>query len=179
MRRSSSRFLPQTEVYGQPFPETVLVSNTNPAPTGTITFSLGKQILCTLTTTLTPTTICNAPNSWPLRRHLHRHLCLHGRQQLCSRERHCHSHRHPGAAHRHRQQRLPSLWSAQPNLDRHAHWRSPGRHRPRSRTPPPQPSPAPLATTQSSRPSPRRAAPTLSNYTVTNNPGTLTITQAP
>ncbi len=54
---------PQTEVYGQPFPETVLVSNTNPAPTGTITFSLGKQILCTLTTTLTPTTICNAPNT--------------------------------------------------------------------------------------------------------------------
>jgi sugar lactone lactonase YvrE len=53
----------QTEVYGQPFPETVLVSNGNPAPTGTITFSLGKQVLCTLTTTLTPTTTCNAPNS--------------------------------------------------------------------------------------------------------------------
>ncbi len=54
---------PQTEIYGQPFPETVLVSNGNPAPTGTITFSLGKQILCTLTTTLGPTTTCNAPNS--------------------------------------------------------------------------------------------------------------------
>jgi len=54
---------PQTEIYGQPFPETVLVSNANPAPTGTITFSLGKEVLCTLTTTLTPTTICNAPNS--------------------------------------------------------------------------------------------------------------------
>ena len=54
---------PQTEIYGQPFPETVLVSNGDPAPTGTITFSLGKQILCTLTTTLSPTTTCNAPNS--------------------------------------------------------------------------------------------------------------------
>ncbi len=54
---------PQTEVYGQPFPETVDVSSTNPAPTGTITFSLGKQVLCTLTTTLTATTTCNAPNS--------------------------------------------------------------------------------------------------------------------
>jgi MBG domain (YGX type)/Bacterial Ig-like domain (group 3)/NHL repeat len=53
----------QTEVYGQPFPETVLVTNDNPAPTGTITFSLGKQVLCTLTTTLGPTTTCNAPNS--------------------------------------------------------------------------------------------------------------------
>jgi MBG domain (YGX type)/Bacterial Ig-like domain (group 3)/NHL repeat len=54
---------PQTEIYGQPFPETVLVSSTNPAPTGTITFSLGKQVLCSLTTTLTATTTCNAPNS--------------------------------------------------------------------------------------------------------------------
>ncbi len=53
----------QTEIYGQPFPETVLVSNGNPAPTGTITFSLGKTILCTLTATLTPTTTCDAPNS--------------------------------------------------------------------------------------------------------------------
>jgi len=53
----------QTEVYGQPFPETVDVTNTNPAPTGTITFSIGKQTLCTLTTTLGPTTTCNAPNS--------------------------------------------------------------------------------------------------------------------
>ena len=54
---------PETEVYGQPFPETVVVSSTNPAPTGTITFSLGKTILCTLTTTLTATTTCNASNS--------------------------------------------------------------------------------------------------------------------
>ncbi len=54
---------PQTEVYGQPFPETVLVSNGDPAPTGTITFSLGKTVLCTLTTTLGPSTTCNAANS--------------------------------------------------------------------------------------------------------------------
>jgi hypothetical protein len=53
----------QTEVYGQPFPEPVNVSNTNPAPTGTITFSYGKEVLCTLNTTLGPTTTCNAPNS--------------------------------------------------------------------------------------------------------------------
>jgi hypothetical protein len=53
----------QTEVYGQPFPETVLVTNGNPAPTGTITFSLGKEVLCTLTATLGPSTTCNAPNS--------------------------------------------------------------------------------------------------------------------
>ena len=53
----------QTEIYGQPFPEVVLVTNGDPAPTGTITFSLGKQVLCTLTTTLGPTTVCNAPNS--------------------------------------------------------------------------------------------------------------------
>jgi len=54
---------PQTEVYGQPFPETVLVANGNPAPTGTITFSFGKQVLCTLTTTLGPATICDASDS--------------------------------------------------------------------------------------------------------------------
>ncbi|HTC76234.1 MAG TPA: MBG domain-containing protein [Edaphobacter sp.] len=54
---------PQTEVYGQSFPETVLVNSTNPAPTGTITFSVGKTVLCSLTTTLGPTTTCNAPNS--------------------------------------------------------------------------------------------------------------------
>jgi MBG domain-containing protein/Big-like domain-containing protein/centrosomal CEP192-like protein/NHL repeat-containing protein len=53
----------QTEVYGQPFPEIVQVTNGNPAPTGTITFSIGKQVLCTLTATLGPTTTCNAPNS--------------------------------------------------------------------------------------------------------------------
>jgi hypothetical protein len=53
----------QTEVYGQPFPETVLVTNGSPAPTGTITFSVGKQVLCTLTTTLGPSTTCNAANS--------------------------------------------------------------------------------------------------------------------
>jgi sugar lactone lactonase YvrE len=54
---------PQTEVYGQPFPETVLVTSSSPAPTGAITFSLGKNVLCSLNTTLGPTTTCNAPNS--------------------------------------------------------------------------------------------------------------------
>ncbi len=34
-----------------------------PAPTGTITFSFGKTVLCTLSATLGPTTTCNAPNS--------------------------------------------------------------------------------------------------------------------
>jgi sugar lactone lactonase YvrE len=53
----------QTEVYKQPFPETVLVNNSNPAPTGNITFSVGKTVLCAVTTTLGPTTTCNAPNS--------------------------------------------------------------------------------------------------------------------
>ncbi len=53
----------ETEVYGQPFPETVLVTNGSPVPTGTISFSLGKEVLCTLTTTLDATTVCNAANS--------------------------------------------------------------------------------------------------------------------
>jgi hypothetical protein len=53
----------QTEVYGEPFPETVLTINGDPAPTGTITFSVGKDVLCTLTATLGPTTTCNALNS--------------------------------------------------------------------------------------------------------------------
>jgi hypothetical protein len=53
----------QTEIYGQPFPETVLVNNSNPAPTGAITFSVGKTVLCSLNTTLGPTTTCNALNS--------------------------------------------------------------------------------------------------------------------
>jgi sugar lactone lactonase YvrE len=53
----------QTEVYGQPFPEPVLVSNGDPAPTGTITFSVGKTVLCSLTTTLGPSTTCDALDS--------------------------------------------------------------------------------------------------------------------
>jgi hypothetical protein len=41
---------PQTEVYGQPFPETVLVSSGSPAPSGTISFGIGKTaVLCSLT----------------------------------------------------------------------------------------------------------------------------------
>jgi hypothetical protein len=54
---------PETEVYGQPFTQTVNVTNGSPAPTGTITFSLGAQILCTVTTTLGPGSPCNALNS--------------------------------------------------------------------------------------------------------------------
>ncbi len=53
----------QTEVYGQPFPEIVETTSGNPAPTGAITFSVGKTVLCSLNTTLGPTTTCNAPNS--------------------------------------------------------------------------------------------------------------------
>jgi sugar lactone lactonase YvrE len=53
----------ETEVYGQPFPESVNAISSNPAPTGTITFSFGKQVLCSLNTTLGPTTTCNAANS--------------------------------------------------------------------------------------------------------------------
>jgi sugar lactone lactonase YvrE len=54
----------QTEVYGQPFLEIVLVNSANPAPTGTISFSIGKTLLlCSLSTTLGPTTTCDAPNS--------------------------------------------------------------------------------------------------------------------
>jgi len=56
---------PQTEVYGQPFPETVTIANGDPAPTGTITFTFGSQVLCTLTATpaFSPSTTCNAANS--------------------------------------------------------------------------------------------------------------------
>jgi hypothetical protein len=53
----------ETEVYGQPFTETVNVTNGSPAPTGTITFSLGAQTLCTVTATLGPGSACSALNS--------------------------------------------------------------------------------------------------------------------
>jgi sugar lactone lactonase YvrE len=55
--------IPQTEVFGQPFPETVSIANGNPAPTGTITFTHGTQTLCTLTGVFGATNTCNAPNS--------------------------------------------------------------------------------------------------------------------
>ncbi len=55
--------VPETEVYGQPFATTVNFSNFTTAPTGTITFTHGTQILCTLTGTFSATTTCNAPAS--------------------------------------------------------------------------------------------------------------------
>ena len=54
---------PETEVYGQPFSENVSVTNGSPSPTGTITFSFGAQILCTVTATFGTGSTCNAPNS--------------------------------------------------------------------------------------------------------------------
>ena len=54
---------PETEVYGQPFAATVNFSGFTTAPTGTITFTHGAQILCTLTGTFSASTTCNAPAS--------------------------------------------------------------------------------------------------------------------
>ncbi|WP_433965858.1 beta strand repeat-containing protein [Tunturiibacter gelidiferens] len=53
----------ETEVYGQPFSQTVNVTNGSPAPTGTITFSVGARTLCTVSATLGVGSICSAPNS--------------------------------------------------------------------------------------------------------------------
>jgi sugar lactone lactonase YvrE len=53
----------ETEVYGQPFPETVTIANGDPAPTGTITFTTGSQTLCTLSGAFAASTTCSAPNS--------------------------------------------------------------------------------------------------------------------
>jgi MBG domain (YGX type)/Bacterial Ig-like domain (group 3)/NHL repeat len=53
----------QTEVYGQPFPESVSIANGDPAPTGTIAFTTGTQTLCTLNGAFAASTTCNAPNS--------------------------------------------------------------------------------------------------------------------
>jgi hypothetical protein len=55
---------PQTEVFGQPFPETVSIANGDPAPTGTITFTTtGGKTLCTLSGVFGASNTCNAPNS--------------------------------------------------------------------------------------------------------------------
>jgi MBG domain (YGX type)/Bacterial Ig-like domain (group 3)/NHL repeat len=53
----------ETEVYGQPFPESVSIANGDPAPTGTITFTTGSQTLCALSGAFAASTTCNAPNS--------------------------------------------------------------------------------------------------------------------
>ncbi len=52
--------VPETAVYGQSFPETLSISLSRAAPTGTITFTTGSQTLCTFTGTLSATTTCNA-----------------------------------------------------------------------------------------------------------------------
>ncbi len=54
---------PETEVYGEPFPESVTFAVSGAAPTGTITFSTGTQTLCSFTGTMSTTTTCAAPNS--------------------------------------------------------------------------------------------------------------------
>jgi sugar lactone lactonase YvrE len=53
----------ETEVYGQSFAQTIAITNSGPAPTGTITFSLGSRTLCTLNTTFASLTACNATAS--------------------------------------------------------------------------------------------------------------------
>lgn len=53
----------ETEVFGQPFPETIAVNaGSGPAPTGNITYSVNGTTLCTVAITA-PTTTCNAANS--------------------------------------------------------------------------------------------------------------------
>jgi sugar lactone lactonase YvrE len=55
---------PETEIYAQPFPETVNVSNIGAvAPTGLISYTIGKTLLCNANITLTTVTTCNAANS--------------------------------------------------------------------------------------------------------------------
>jgi hypothetical protein len=54
---------PQTEIFGQPFPESVAIANGDPAPTGTITFTTGGKALCTLSGIFGTSNTCNAPNS--------------------------------------------------------------------------------------------------------------------
>jgi sugar lactone lactonase YvrE len=55
---------PETEVYGDPFPEVVSLGLTGTAPTGTITFSTGTQTLCSFTGTMSAAaTTCSAASS--------------------------------------------------------------------------------------------------------------------
>ena len=54
---------PEIERYGDAFPELVTLALSGTAPTGTITFSTGTQILCTFTGTMTATNTCSAANS--------------------------------------------------------------------------------------------------------------------
>lgn len=50
-----------TEVYRQPFQQTLNATFSGTAPTGTLTFSVNGVITCTLTGTLTANNVCNAP----------------------------------------------------------------------------------------------------------------------
>ena len=55
--------VPQIEVYGRTFAETAVFTNLTAVPTGTITFITGGQTLCTLSGTLASATTCNAAAS--------------------------------------------------------------------------------------------------------------------
>ncbi len=170
---------PQTEVYGQPFPETVLVSSTNPAPTGTITFSLGKTILCTLTATLTATTTCNAPSSGLSTGTYTVTFSYTGDSNYTSASGTVTLTVTPAPLTVTVEQRFARIRSGQPDLHRNPDRRAPRRYGPRlllHRRHPHQPGRA----LSHHRDSHRRGGSTkLSNYTITNNPGTLTVTPAP
>jgi hypothetical protein len=59
----SFNLAPETELYGEAFPETVNLGLNGTAPTGTITFSTGAQTLCSFTGTMAATETCAAPSS--------------------------------------------------------------------------------------------------------------------
>ena len=56
---------PATEVYGQPFPivSSIPTTGTNPPATGTVTYTINGQTVCTTSGTLSPSSTCNAANS--------------------------------------------------------------------------------------------------------------------
>ena len=56
---------PTSEVYGQPFPivSTIATTGTNPPATGTLTYTVNGQTVCTTSGTLSPSSTCNAANS--------------------------------------------------------------------------------------------------------------------
>jgi sugar lactone lactonase YvrE len=61
---ANSAVNPETEVYGSAFPETsTFTVGSNPPVTGTLTYTTAGKTLCTLTGTLSPSSTCNAPNS--------------------------------------------------------------------------------------------------------------------
>ena len=56
---------PATEVYGQPFPivSSIPTTGSNPPATGTVTYTVNNQPICTTSGTLSPSSTCNAGNS--------------------------------------------------------------------------------------------------------------------